>query len=231
MSPELIDGSLNPLRSSIMSVPQPNSHAVLTGWEFRFSLCRRIHGRWGFSMRESSGVTSGLVSSRAQIALTLALATIPFLIFHAETARGGPLCTDDVMQCPDGSFVSRDPNNNCEFFPCPPTCTDDVFICPDGTLVSRDPENNCEFPPCPTATPTSTATATPTSTATATSTSVPEGGSCTESSQCSPGLACVNQTCAVTPAEAPATSRFGLIALVVIALFTGFLALRRTGRG
>lgn len=28
-------------------------------------------------------------------------------------------CTDDVMQCDDGSYVSRNPNNNCAFFPCP----------------------------------------------------------------------------------------------------------------
>jgi hypothetical protein len=27
-------------------------------------------------------------------------------------------CTDDVMQCPDGSYVSRDPLNNCQFYPC-----------------------------------------------------------------------------------------------------------------
>ncbi|MDX1919138.1 MAG: hypothetical protein SFU25_00210 [Candidatus Caenarcaniphilales bacterium] len=29
------------------------------------------------------------------------------------------VCTTDVRQCADGSFVSRDPNNNCEFRPCP----------------------------------------------------------------------------------------------------------------
>ena len=27
-------------------------------------------------------------------------------------------------------------------------CTQDVFTCPDGSYVSRDPSNNCEFPPC-----------------------------------------------------------------------------------
>jgi len=30
----------------------------------------------------------------------------------------GVACSQDVKQCPDGSFVSRDSNNNCEFFPC-----------------------------------------------------------------------------------------------------------------
>lgn len=29
------------------------------------------------------------------------------------------VCTDDVLQCPDGSFVSRDPLNDCQFLPCP----------------------------------------------------------------------------------------------------------------
>ncbi len=28
-------------------------------------------------------------------------------------------------------------------------CTLDAKICPDGTAVGRDPENNCEFYPCP----------------------------------------------------------------------------------
>jgi hypothetical protein len=57
-------------------------------------------------------------------------------------------CTQDAMQCPDGSFVGRDPNNNCEFYPCENTCTKDAMQCPDGTIVGRDPNNNCEFYPC-----------------------------------------------------------------------------------
>ena len=28
-------------------------------------------------------------------------------------------CTMDAKECPDGSFVGRDPENNCEFNPCP----------------------------------------------------------------------------------------------------------------
>lgn len=30
------------------------------------------------------------------------------------------LCPADAKACPDGSFVGRDPNNNCEFKLCPP---------------------------------------------------------------------------------------------------------------
>jgi hypothetical protein len=29
------------------------------------------------------------------------------------------VCIADVKQCPDGSFVSRDPDKNCEFRQCP----------------------------------------------------------------------------------------------------------------
>lgn len=29
------------------------------------------------------------------------------------------ICTLDAKQCPDGSFVSRNPANNCVFNPCP----------------------------------------------------------------------------------------------------------------
>merc|ERR1711988_1074653 len=53
-----------------------------------------------------------------------------------------------------GTFVSRDPNNNCEFkydeCPAPEVlifCTSDTSECPGapGQFVSRDPNNNCEF--------------------------------------------------------------------------------------
>ncbi|MFH2020409.1 MAG: hypothetical protein ABIJ34_03280 [archaeon] len=38
------------------------------------------------------------------------------------------VCTEDAKECPDGSFVGRDSQNNCEFFPCDyetrESCTD-----------------------------------------------------------------------------------------------------------
>ena len=37
-----------------------------------------------------------------------------------------PGCPDDVFECPDGTFVSRDPSNNCEFSPC--CCNQDEFL-------------------------------------------------------------------------------------------------------
>jgi len=63
-------------------------------------------------------------------------------------------CTMDAKQCPDGSFVGRNPNNNCNFYPCPESnndtkmCTLDVKQCPDGSFVGRNPNNNCVFFPC-----------------------------------------------------------------------------------
>lgn len=36
---------------------------------------------------------------------------------HSEDAQ--ILCTADVQECPDGSFVARDVNNNCAFQECP----------------------------------------------------------------------------------------------------------------
>ncbi len=34
------------------------------------------------------------------------------------------VCTADVYECPDGSFVGRDPMNNCEFKECEETITE-----------------------------------------------------------------------------------------------------------
>jgi len=42
------------------------------------------------------------------------------------------VCTQEAKLCPDGSYVGRDPANNCEFDPCPPiACSKPV--CKDGS--------------------------------------------------------------------------------------------------
>ena len=68
---------------------------------------------------------------------------------HARSMQDA--CTDDVKECEDGSFVNRDPANDCEFAPCPEeiACAMDVQECSDGSFVSRDPANGCAFRPCP----------------------------------------------------------------------------------
>lgn len=60
------------------------------------------------------------------------------------------LCPADIRTCLDGSFVTRDPKNDCRFRPCDEgvACADDVFTCPDGSVVQRDPNNGCEFFAC-----------------------------------------------------------------------------------
>jgi hypothetical protein len=60
-------------------------------------------------------------------------------------------CTEEAMECPDGSFVGRNPSNNCAFDACPEAmilCTGDVQQCSDGSWVGRDANNNCEFKTC-----------------------------------------------------------------------------------
>lgn len=38
---------------------------------------------------------------------------------HRNVCRPHPtVCTEDVRQCPDGSYVGRNPFNNCHFYPC-----------------------------------------------------------------------------------------------------------------
>lgn len=69
-------------------------------------------------------------------------------------------CQKDLKICPNGSKVARDPNNDCQFFPCSKAvtqqssskieCTQEVKQCPDGRFVGRDPNNNCQFPDCAT---------------------------------------------------------------------------------
>ena len=61
-------------------------------------------------------------------------------------------CNNVQKLCSDGTLLSADPENNCEFPPCggdDHVCNQDVKLCPDGTYVGRDASNNCEFLPCP----------------------------------------------------------------------------------
>jgi hypothetical protein len=61
----------------------------------------------------------------------------------------------EYSQCPDGSFVYRDPSRRCEFPQCNPApCTGDELTktCLDGsTVVSRNPGFGCTFDACPAA--------------------------------------------------------------------------------
>ena len=49
-----------------------------------------------------------------------------------EEDGGGLACTDDVFECTDGTFVPRNPNNNCEFEPCPIVDAGDPMPIEDG---------------------------------------------------------------------------------------------------
>ena len=51
-----------------------------------------------------------------------------------EEDGGGLFCTDDVFECTDGTFVPRNPDNNCEFEPCPIVDVGDpIVLC--GLLI------------------------------------------------------------------------------------------------
>ena len=49
-----------------------------------------------------------------------------------EEDGGGLFCTDDVFECTDGTFVPRNPDNNCEFEPCPIVDVGDPMPIEDG---------------------------------------------------------------------------------------------------
>lgn len=92
------------------------------------------------------------------------------------------VCTDDVFQCVDGTVVSRDPDNDCEFFRCPCDNADcsllkcAVTVCPDNVTFYgctgecyEDPntgEDSCVTPPsvCDQTTTTTTTTTSSTTT-------------------------------------------------------------------
>lgn len=100
-------------------------------------------------------------SFMALAALALNMMSVP------AQARMMMVCTMDVKQCPDGSYVSRDASRGCAFKACPTIkppvkpiprppkpllprgCAKDLRICPGGGFVTRNPARNCAFNPCP----------------------------------------------------------------------------------
>jgi hypothetical protein len=85
----------------------------------------------------------------------------------AEQIAALKTCEKDLLECSDGTFVERNPNNHCKFLECPPVeeeepvesiaeqiaalkkCEKDLLECSDGTFVERNPSNHCKFLECP----------------------------------------------------------------------------------
>ena len=65
------------------------------------------------------------------------------------------VCTADVQQCPDGSYVSRDPANNCNFKPCPTVvkCPEPVALtCAERQILEKKTDDRgCVYYYCATA--------------------------------------------------------------------------------
>lgn len=57
-------------------------------------------------------------------------------IIAEDTNNNDIFCTDDVNECPDGTFVSRDPSNGCNFEP----CADDKVLVEDKVVEDKDEE-------------------------------------------------------------------------------------------
>ncbi|PIN91129.1 hypothetical protein COU57_01845 [Candidatus Pacearchaeota archaeon CG10_big_fil_rev_8_21_14_0_10_32_14] len=88
-----------------------------------------------FSAKSSAGVVDGSVLSSIQKNTAFRYIKVRVGGDHScgwvhikeltiKKKMGSVGCTADVMQCPDGSYVSRNPNNNCEFYPCKGSCSD-----------------------------------------------------------------------------------------------------------
>jgi len=63
-------------------------------------------------------------------------------------------CDASVQECGDGTYVSRNPLNDCKYDECsgepePVFCTQEAKICDDGSAVGRDSTRGCAFELCP----------------------------------------------------------------------------------
>lgn len=65
-----------------------------------------------------------------------------------DTATSGASCTESIVSFSDMKLMPKT-RSECS----PYVCTADVFQCPDGSYVDRDNRNYCYFKPCPDRTP------------------------------------------------------------------------------
>jgi len=103
---------------------------------------------YGYRDEESGEVSVGLCSATKP----LDQAEEDLALLSDDEPRA---CTMDAKACPDGSYVGRDPENDCAWHRCPgevQACTKELKICPDGTGVGRTGPH-CAFAPCPGAEP------------------------------------------------------------------------------
>lgn len=65
--------------------------------------------------------------------------------FESCIEAGFPIMESDPRQCrgPTGELFVEEKHDNTEI------CEADIKVCPDGTYIRRDPLNNCEFNACP----------------------------------------------------------------------------------
>jgi len=73
------------------------------------------------------------------VAIVLILAMIALAYFSGNEEE--IVCTADAKECPDGSYVGRNPDLNCEFNPCPAKRDD---YCKMLTREECDDDTRCE---------------------------------------------------------------------------------------
>ena len=63
------------------------------------------------------------IKSIILLVIALILISAGIFLIAQSLSKGnqgeGAVCTQDAQQCSDGSYVGRNPDNNCEFYPCP----------------------------------------------------------------------------------------------------------------
>ena len=153
------------------------------------------------------------MTQRGRISLGVALAIAALIAIHSRAADAQECCLCD---CGKFNFVCIGLSSDCAADCFQRSCNfENASSCPGG---AADCDGSCQAV-CATETPTSTPTQTPTATP------VPPLGSCTETAQCAPGLACQNNICTAL-APAPATSRTGLLVILGALAAIGVLALK-----
>jgi hypothetical protein len=88
---------------------------------------------------DSYGTTDPYETSSSTVPTPSTTSITPTAPTASTTSIDYPhVCTKDAMMCPDGSYVGRDVENNCEFYPCPP----DNHEC-DQYLCEAEKEEEC----------------------------------------------------------------------------------------
>ena len=114
--------------------PSPLSTSITSSFEQAAAATPVAKGEQVESTDESSGQPTSRPTNDKSNVVSMA---------ESLHQKFNPVCTNELFMCGDGHYVGRDPDHNCDFFPCTAPATKKPTQSPIKTLSALHPAAAC----------------------------------------------------------------------------------------